>query len=105
MMRHEIDAGGRCGWKEGERLRRGTSQVRLEWIIVKVHDELQHFHTPDFRGQRGKESLELGHVHSGQAHRKRIRSWVGYGPPFSLLTGILDLPPLQELKLQSFGSC
>lgn len=76
-----------------------------EWIIVKVHDELQHFHTPDFRGQRGRESLELGHVHSGQAHRKRIRSWVGYGPPFSLLTGILDLPPLQELKLQSFGSC
>ncbi|KAJ8791014.1 hypothetical protein J1605_021108 [Eschrichtius robustus] len=36
-----------------ERLRRGTSQVRLEWIIVKVHEELQYFHSPDSRGDRG----------------------------------------------------
>lgn len=49
-----------------EQLRRGTSQVRLEWIIVKVHEELQHFHTPDSRGERGGESLE-GDVRSGPA--------------------------------------
>nr|XP_012420164.1 PREDICTED: LIM domain only protein 3 isoform X1 [Odobenus rosmarus divergens] len=46
------------------------SQVRLEWIIVKVQDEPPHFHTPDSRGERGRESWELGEVRSGLAHWK-----------------------------------
>ena len=65
MMRHEIDAGGRWGWKAGraERLRRGTSQLRLKWIIVKVPEQLRHLHPqpqpPDTGGDRGWESLSM----------------------------------------------
>lgn len=79
MMRHEIDAGGRWGWKAGraERLRRGTSQLRLKWIIVKVPEQLRHLHPqpqpPDTGGDRGWESLR-GDARPGPARRKGIQS-------------------------------
>lgn len=60
--------------RRGERLRRGMSQVRLEWIIVKVQDEPQHSHTPYSREERGRESLESGEVRSGLALGKSIPS-------------------------------
>ncbi|XP_004755804.1 LIM domain only protein 3 isoform X1 [Mustela lutreola] len=49
------------------------SQVRLEWIIVKVQDEPQHFHTPDSWEERGRQSLGLGEVRSGLARWKGMQ--------------------------------
>lgn len=79
------------------------SQVRLEWIIVKVHDELQHLCTPDSREERGKQSLELGNMRSGSAHRKGIQSEVGPGPPL-LTCWHSGLPP-PRVELQPLDSC
>ena len=82
-----------------ERLRRGTSQVRLEWIIVKVHEELQYFHSPDSRGDRGwrefgKEMFDLARP----VGREFSLRWVPDPPPLTCWNSSAPHPLPQELK-------
>lgn len=58
----------RCGRKMLVEARRAVAARNLSsrtlWIIVKVHRELQCSHSPGCRGQRGRESLQVGDVSS-----------------------------------------
>lgn len=69
------------------------SQVRLEWIIVKVQDEPQHFHTPDSWEREGQAEFGIrrGSLWPGPLEGDSALRWVP--DPLLVLAGIHSPPP------------